>query len=94
MMIPVPRSGIYEGVSGLNMARSVKHITDVVITAREHDSIVAWPEGSSYLGFIFARGDKPEEVETALRTAHSELQFQIAPTLPVEHPVTGKIKSA
>jgi biotin carboxylase len=94
MMIPVPRSGIYEGVSGLDTARNVKHITDVVITAREHDSIVAWPEGSSYLGFIFARADKPEEVEMALRAAHSELQFQIVPTLPVEHPVTGKVKSA
>jgi biotin carboxylase len=94
MMIPVPRSGQYEGVSGLESARNADGITDVTITAREHDPVTAWPEGSSYLGFIFARADNPGEVENALRAAHRELQFQIAPTLPVEHPVTGKIKSA
>src|SRR6266481_2198741 len=47
-----------------------------------------WPEGSSYLGFIFARGKTPEEVETALRQAHAKLQFTLTPRLPVEHPVT------
>lgn len=94
MMIPVPRSGTYESVSGLETARNVKHVTDVIITAREHDSIEAWPEGSSYLGFIFARADEPGEVEKALRAAHSKLQFQITPALLVEHPVTRKIQSA
>jgi len=94
MMIPVPHSGTYEGISGLESARNVKNISDIVITAREHDSIAAWPEGSSYLGFIFAGGENAEEVEKALRAAHGELQFQIAPALPVEHPVTRKIKSA
>jgi biotin carboxylase len=94
MMIPVPRSGTYKGVSGLESARKVNGITDVMITAREQDSIAAWPEGSSYLGFIFARADKPEEVEKALREAHGELQFKIEPALPVEHPVTRKIQSA
>ncbi|MBS1839562.1 MAG: ATP-grasp domain-containing protein [Acidobacteria bacterium] len=94
MMIPVPRSGIYEGVAGLKAAKEVVGITDILITAREHDAIAAWPEGSSYLGFIFARAEKPQEVESALREAHAKLQFQIVPTLPVEHPVTGKIKTA
>lgn len=94
MMIPVPRSGIYEGVTGVESARDVSAIADIFITAREHDAIVAWPEGSSYLGFIFARAEKPEEVGEALRAAHAKLQFQITPALPVEHPVTGKIKTA
>ncbi len=94
MMIPVPRSGIYEGVSGTERARELEGIEDILITAREHDAIAAWPEGSSYLGFIFARAKKPEEVDEALRAAHARMQFQITPTLPVEHPVTGKIKTA
>jgi biotin carboxylase len=93
MMIPVPRSGIYEGVSGRERAREVEGIEEILITAREHDAIAAWPEGSSYLGFIFARAAKPEEVDKALRAAHTRMQFQITPTLPVEHPVTGKIKT-
>jgi len=91
MMIPVPRSGIYEGVSGIEAARAVAGVEELIITAREHDSIAAWPEGSSYLGFIFARSETPEQVETALRAAHSFLKFQIVPELPVEHPVTGQL---
>jgi hypothetical protein len=94
MMIPVPRSGTYKGVSGLESARKVNGITNVMITAREQDSIAAWPEGSSYLGFIFASADRPEEVEKTLREAHGELRFKIEPALPVEHPVTRKIQSA
>jgi ATP-grasp domain/L-amino acid ligase C-terminal domain 2/ATP-grasp N-terminal domain len=94
MMIPVPRGGVYERVSGIESARGVSGIVDLVITAREHDAIAAWPEGSSYLGFLFARADKPEQVEKALREAHALLQFQITPALPVGHPVTGQIKSA
>ena len=37
--------------------------------------------GNSYLGFIFARGQTPEQVETALRLAHSKLHFEIVPEL-------------
>jgi hypothetical protein len=63
----------------------------VQITARLHDTIVAWPEGSSYLGFIFARSESPAAAEQALREAHSKLRLRIQPTLPVEHPVTEKV---
>jgi hypothetical protein len=40
------------------------------------------PEGASYLGFIFARGGDPAEVERALRRAHAKLSFRIATALP------------
>lgn len=93
MMIPVPRSGVYESVTGAESAKAIDGIEDLIITAREHDTIAAWPEGSSYLGFLFARSETPEQVEKALREAHSLLQFQIKPELPVGHPVTGHIKS-
>ena len=91
MMIPVPSSGIFEKVDGLDEAKQAPHITDAQITARLHDQIVAWPEGSSYLGFIFAKAESPAAAEHALRDAHSKLHFQICPTLPVEHPITGKV---
>ncbi|HLZ11950.1 MAG TPA: ATP-grasp domain-containing protein [Candidatus Acidoferrum sp.] len=94
MMIPVPRSGIYEGVSGLDAARAVGGVEDILITAREHDAIAAWPEGSSYLGFIFARAEKPELAEKSLRAAHASLEFKIQSALPVGHPVTGQMRSA
>ena len=90
-MIPVPASGILEKIDGREEARSVSGVTDLEITARLHDYIAAWPEGSSYLGFLFARGRTAEEVEAALREGHSRLKIGIAPRLPVEHPVTGRI---
>jgi biotin carboxylase len=91
MMIPVPAGGILEQVEGVEAARKIPYVTDVQITARLHDPIVAWPEGSSYLGFIFARAESPAAVERALREAHSRLHFQIKQSLPVKHPVTGKV---
>jgi hypothetical protein len=91
MMIPVPKSGVLEKVKGEEAARSTPDITELHITARLRDYIAAWPEGSSYLGFIFAKGNNPEEVESALRQAHAELQFTLTPRLPVEHPLTRRV---
>jgi hypothetical protein len=91
MMIPVPNSGVLEAVSGEDAACSILGITELTITARLHDAIAAWPEGSSYLGFLFARGKTPEEVELALRQAHEKLSFKIAPRLPIEHPATRRM---
>jgi D-alanine-D-alanine ligase-like ATP-grasp enzyme len=91
MMIPVPKSGVLERVDGIDAARGVPGITDVEITARVHDFIASWPEGSSYLGFLFERGSGPEAAERALREAHAELKFKITERLAVEHPATGKM---
>jgi len=91
LMIPVPASGIVERVDGVEEAKAAAGVMDLEITARLHDYIAAWPEGSSYLGFVFAKGERPEEVEAALRAAHAKLSFTITPRLPVEHPVTKRI---
>jgi biotin carboxylase len=82
MMIPIPRpGGIYQGVEGVARALAVADIEDVVITATEGQLLVPLPEGSSYLGFIFARGETAEAVDLALRRSHAELRFQIATAL-------------
>ena len=91
LMIPVPQSGILEKVEGAEEARNVTGVTELEITARWRDFLAAWPEGSSYLGFLFARGEKAESVEKSLRTGHAKLNFKLTPRLPVEHPVTGKV---
>jgi len=93
MMIPVPTSGALESVIGEDAARAVPGITDLLITARLHDYIAAWPEGSSYLGFLFARGSHPQEVEHAIRKAHEKLEFTITPRLPVQHPAARRMTS-
>ena len=91
LMIPVPKSGILEKVEGAEDARRVPGVTELEITARWRDYIAAWPEGSSYLGFLFARGETPEVAENALREGHAKLNFKFTPRLPVEHPVTGRV---
>jgi hypothetical protein len=91
LMIPVPQSGILEKVEGAEEARRVPGVTELEITARWRDYIAAWPDGSSYLGFLFARSETPVEAENALREGHSKLNFKLMPRLPVEHPVTGKV---
>ncbi len=92
-MIPVPASGVLEAVEGESAARAVAGVTDLEITARLHDYIAAWPEGASYLGFLFARGESADEVERGLRLAHGKLRFAIRERLAVEHPVTGRVVS-
>jgi biotin carboxylase len=91
MMIPVPGTGVLEGIEGEEEARATPGVEDVRITARLHDFIAAWPEGSSYLGFIFAGGQSPAEVETALRLAYNRMRFKIVPRLPVEHPLARRL---
>lgn len=93
MMIPVPRSGIFEGVDGIDEAEKVPGVTEIRITARLRDYVAAWPDGSSYLGFIFARATEPAQAESALRAAHAKLQFRFSPRLPVEHPATRKVRA-
>lgn len=83
MMIPIPRRGVYRRVEGEDAARRVPGVEAVTITAKPDALLVPLPEGRSYLGFIFARGDDPEAVERALRAAHARLQFTIDKELPV-----------
>ena len=78
MMIPVPRGGVLREVRGLAEARAVPLVEEVAITAHPGQTLVPWPEGSRYPGFIFARGETPEAVVAALREAHRRLEFVLA----------------
>jgi biotin carboxylase len=80
MMIPIGREGVFEGVEGVESARE---IADIEITAKVGHALEPLPEGATYLGFIFSRGESSEEVERSLRNAHARLRFQIAPSLQV-----------
>jgi hypothetical protein len=55
----------------------VEGIVEVAVTAHQGKELVPLPEGSSYLGFLFARAPKPEAVELALREAHRKIRFDI-----------------
>jgi biotin carboxylase len=83
MMLPIPAAGLLKRVTGVEAAEQVPGIESVEITAKLYQPLVPLPEGESYLGFIFARGDRPAEVEATLRLAHQQLHFEVETMLPV-----------
>jgi biotin carboxylase len=83
MMIPIPRSGTFRRVDGVQAASAVPFIDGIEITAKPDQHLLALPEGSSYLGFIFARAATPKDAEAAVREAHARLRFTIDPVIPV-----------
>lgn len=81
MMLPVPKGGLFQGFDGVEEAKNIPGVDDVVITAREGDTLTPLPEGASYPGFIFARGDDPLHVERTLRAANNQLRMQVKEVL-------------
>ena len=89
MMIPIPRRGVFRGVTGLEAAGRVRFIDDLQITAKVDQLLLPLPEGASYLGFIFARAGTPALAEEALRAAHARLTFSFDPELRVVQSAHG-----
>ena len=77
MMLPVVDEGVLVEVRGVEAARAVPGVRDLVITARPGDHLVPLPEGHAYAGFIFAEGGAPEAVVAALRAAAAALSFEV-----------------
>ena len=77
MMIPIPAPGTLEKVTGVEAAVAEPGVEEVLITAHRGQELVPLPEGSRYLGFIFARADTPELVESSLRRAHEKLEIRV-----------------
>ncbi|MBT3724820.1 MAG: ATP-grasp domain-containing protein [Gammaproteobacteria bacterium] len=75
LMIPIKKRGILKRVEGLMDAQQVKHISNIEIHIHPGYELVPLPEGSSYLGFIFASAETFSETLSALREAHAKLKF-------------------
>jgi len=84
LMIPIARAGSLRRIEGITRARAVPFIEDILINIRDGYELVPLPEGSSYLGFMFARAPTPGQVEAALRAAHAELDIVVAPLIRIE----------
>jgi biotin carboxylase len=78
LMVPIPRSGVLHGVGGRDAAMAVPGVAGVEITIPPERDVRALPEGDRYLGFVFARGETPAEVVSALRAAHACLDIDIS----------------
>ena len=79
MMLPIPRSGVLRRVGGLEAALEVPGINALEITITLGQTVVPLPEGNRYLGFLFARAETPDQVETALRVAHARMEVEVEP---------------
>jgi biotin carboxylase len=82
MMLPIPYGGRLREVRGQTEARAVPGVVELTITAEPGDELVPLPEGTRYLGFLLARGSKPEDVEQSLRDAHRRLTVVISASPP------------
>ena len=77
MMLPIPRAGVLREVRGQDDARAVPGIAGLEISIGHDRPVRPLPEGDRYLGFLFARGETPAQVEHALRAAHERLEIDI-----------------
>ncbi len=58
-------------------------IEEITITAKKDQLLERLPEAGSYLGFIFARGPRPDDLVQALKQAHARLRFRIDTPLTI-----------
>ena len=77
MMLPIPNSGTLRSVLGVDAALAVPGVVDLEMSIRSGEAVRALPEGNRYLGFLFAKGPTPADVERSLRAGHAELEFVI-----------------
>jgi biotin carboxylase len=89
MMLPVPVAGIFNGFDGAEEVLAVPGIEAMEVSSRLGDRVLPLPEESTYLGFIFASGESPEFVVSALRAARDCLFIKIKPMLEVDVATSG-----
>ncbi len=77
-MLPVPRSGVVAALEGVEAARAVAGVDDVVMTAYVGRRMRALPEAGQYVGFVFARGDEPGRVVDSLTAARARIRVEMA----------------
>ncbi|MDP8943648.1 MAG: ATP-grasp domain-containing protein, partial [Actinomycetota bacterium] len=78
MMLPIPRAGTLVEVRGQGEALAVAGVAGLELGVHPGAEVRPLPEGDRYLGFLFARGETPDDVERALRGAHARLEVEIA----------------
>lgn len=81
LMIPVPRAGILRRVSGHDEVLAVPGVTGMELTTAVGRVVAPPPEGNRYLGFVFAHGLRPADVEAALRAAGTLLDVDVEPSV-------------
>ena len=81
MMLPIRAAGGLVKVTGQAEALAVDGVVGLEISIPAGRPVVPLPEGDRYLGFVFARGPTPADVELALRRAEAALDVVVRPGL-------------
>jgi biotin carboxylase len=79
MMLPIRSAGVLERVSGVSEALAIDGVNGVDISIPVGRPVIPLPEGDRYLGFVFASGPNPADVELALRRAEALLDVVVRP---------------
>ena len=88
LMIPIPAAGRLVTIEGISEALAVGGITEFDQTIADGKIVQPLPEGSRYLGFLFATGVTPNDVERSLRVAHNTVSIVIESLDGTEKPPT------
>lgn len=78
-MIPIVRSGRLVAIEGADEVAALPAVSEVALDVVPGERLEALPRGGRYPGFVFARGDDPAEVHTALAKAAATLRLVIEP---------------
>jgi len=89
LMLPIRTGGTLVRIDGRERALAVPGIVGMDVTIAPGRTLVPLPEGNRYLGFVFARGDTPEQVEDSLRSANAELRVRVRPSRLLRPPAAG-----
>jgi hypothetical protein len=96
-MLPISRAGILHDVRGVDRAEDVPGITGVAISISAGHAVRPLPEGDRYLGFVFARGATPADVERSLRAAEALIDVDVVAPVTAAvgdvHPVPDRRRS-
>jgi len=79
LMLPIPVAGTLVAIEGVDDALGVDGVTEFDQTIPNGKPVVPLPESDRYLGFLFAEGLTPDDVERSLRAAHASLTIEIEP---------------
>ena len=77
MMLPIPAAGILTSVEGIAETKALAGVDGIEITVPIGRDVTPLPEGDRYLGFIFASGPSPEDVDETLQRAAATLDITI-----------------
>ncbi|MCZ7533933.1 MAG: ATP-grasp domain-containing protein [Acidimicrobiia bacterium] len=74
LMLPIPGAGRLTDIEGVDAALAIEGIDAVDITIPIGRSVTPLPEGDRYLGFVFATGLTPDDVQHALARAAAVIE--------------------